>query len=80
MEIGGPLAPVSERRPTRSCAARRCRFAVHAVRLVLDCSKAIVGFLCARVTAVPVRSSPPIRLAMLPQCVASCSAPRARAH
>src|SRR6266566_2346977 len=44
---------------------RRWRFAVHAVRLVLDCSKAIVGFLCARVNAVPVRSSPPIRLAML---------------
>src|SRR4030095_1206380 len=50
---------------TRSCAARRWRFAVHAVRLVLDCSKAIVGFLCARVNAVPVRSSPPITLATL---------------
>jgi hypothetical protein len=51
--------------PHSIVCCRRWRFAVHAVRLVLDCSKAIVGFLCARVNAVPVRSSPPIRLAML---------------
>lgn len=51
--------------PHSIVCCRRWRFAVHAVRLVLDCSEAIVGFLCARVNAVPVRSSPPIRLAML---------------